>query len=233
MVDWRIVIKINVIAVNQNRDQHENTFIRYIEILKEHYKEDHDIKYFISEGHHFEFNKAKLLNKAIAEMRQDFDVLCVFDIDMIYSYQFFSAIEEALYEGCNYIVSYGQKLPKDQSDYIVENMQKCFRGEGSLFKGCSQITITKEVLQIFKDCFGEKFYDESYTGWGGEDSDISFKSKLLEEKILIKRKELFDMWFHLWHESREPENYREKDGNSTKFQDSKDVLREKVDKYVS
>ncbi|MBT6051233.1 MAG: hypothetical protein HOG49_30915 [Candidatus Scalindua sp.] len=233
MATRRVRIKINVIAVNQNRDDHEKTFIRYIEILIEHYKEDHDIKYLLVGGTDEEFNKAKLLNIAIADMRQDFDVLCVFDIDMIYSYQFFSTIEIAFHAGYDYIVSYGQKLPKEQSEYIVENMQKCFRGEGASFKGCSQITITKQTLEIFKDCFGEKFYDESYTGWGGEDSDISFKSKLLEKEILIKRKELYDMWFHLWHESRKPENYKDKDENSIRFQNSKKVLEEKVQKYVS
>jgi hypothetical protein len=175
------------------------------------------------------FNKSKLLNNSLKTMRQDFDVVCIFDIDMIYNYNFFNQIEKFVHEGFNYIVSYGRKLTKEETENIMVNKPNHFGTQEKKFKGCSQITMTKPVLNYFLECFGAPLYDEYFEGWGGEDSDLSFKSNLLD----LNKTTLDDVWFHLWHLENRPKNYRETDKNSIYFQNKKAGIRKAVDNYVS
>ncbi len=182
------------------------------------------------------FNKSKLLNHSLKIMRGDYDAVCVFDIDMIYCSDFFHRVETAMYRGCDYVVCYGQKLSEKRTWIIGEDLpsnEEIFRWEGEAFKGCSQIVFNQKILKLFRKCFG-CFYDERYEGWGGEDSDLSYKSRLLSEvRGVIKKRQLDKAWCHMFHPSARPEDYRNTDKNSNRFQRSQGESAEKIQRYCN
>ena len=228
MAGGRVVSKINVIMAKKGRDEHYKTSLYYLRLILY----GHNVKLYKTDCTEKIFNKSKALNKSLSEMREDYDFVCVFDVDMIYRYQFFNDIEGLINRGYDYIVSYGMKLSKEDTEDIFKRRHRYFAYNGEKFQGCSQITLTKKALGVFKTYFGDKLYDEEYKGWGGEDSDLSFKSKILSENNLIKKTSLAAVWFHLWHPESRPKDYREKDKNSIRFQSSKEKIIERVANHV-
>lgn len=150
------------------------------------------------------FNKSKLINYALARM-DDFDWFSLVDIDMIYSDSFLSSIHKKVTLNYEYIVSHGYKLGETISKYTTTNLPELeyvtSTAEKYEFKvGPSQITMTKRAYQRFLDVFGTPLYDEFYEGWGAEDSDISSKSILLCRRHMLLKDEIYNMWYHIYHE---------------------------------
>jgi len=152
------------------------------------------------------FNKSRLINYALSHMG-DCDWFSIIDVDMIYSDNFLDCINKKIELGCEYIVSHGYKLKKNISEYIISNKPSIeyFRGsaEKEEFRvGPSQITLTKTAYSKLLSVFGTPLYDEFYEGWGAEDSDISIKSMFLQNKHKLNKDQIYDIWYHLYHESR-------------------------------
>jgi hypothetical protein len=51
-------------------------------------------------------------------------------------------------------------------------------------------------MDVFKS---PRLMKDDYVGWGAEDSELSYKSRLLENAGLLIRVEVPDMWVHLCH----------------------------------
>jgi len=162
------------------------------------------------------FNKSKLLNYGLSKARYDFDHISVVDADMCYTTNFFGAVSASFDNGADYIVSHGYKLTEASSKHVyslpaigeIDNYEK------EEFKvGPSQISMNRKCLDALKTYFGDKLYDEAYSGWGGEDSDLSLKSKILDRLGKIKKISINSMWYHLYHQQRnitpeESEHYK-------------------------
>lgn len=181
------------------------------------------------------FNKSALLNKGIKQLGEikDDDCISIFDVDMIYHPNFVS-IMQTLLEKYDYIVSYGHKLTKRNTDYILYRCPE-FNEIESLnshpFKGCSQITFNKKVYDILMDCFGH-IYDETFCGWGGEDSDLSYKSRVLNDLGKIKKTHVYNMWYHM-HHPFDRERMDKSSFNYQYFQRKKKDIENAISKYYS
>lgn len=150
------------------------------------------------------FNKSKLINYALSKM-DDFDWFSLVDVDMIYAADFLSRIQKKITLNYEYIVSHGYKMGKTLSEYTAANLPPIeyitSASDITEFRvGPSQITMTKRTYQRFLDVFGSPLYDEFYEGWGAEDSDISVKSVLLRSRHMLLKDEVYNLWYHIFHE---------------------------------
>jgi hypothetical protein len=130
------------------------------------------------------FNKSILLNHGLNKMRSDYSFFSIVDVDMNYSNTFFDVVSSKAYEKA-YIVCQGRNQ------------------DSTVNRGPSQITLSKKLYQLFLQIYGENFYDESFVGYGAEDSEISFKSRDMKNSGLLDKIILPDMWIHVYHEKRE------------------------------
>lgn len=178
------------------------------------------------------FNKAYLLN--VGMKYADTDFVSVVDIDMVYSPLFF----EQMYRkrsGTPYIISIGHKLD-DHSSSIVMQTQPKFSEIFSLVpiqsfpEAPSQITLARNTVDKFAEIFESDFFCEDFEGWGGEDSDISFKATELAKFRLIDKYVIPDMWFHLWHENSRDETQFGR--NLSLFEDRKGKTKSLVNTYA-
>lgn len=242
---------INVIVAKKLREEHYDIFLYYlnnmsvkhdvhlyttsckdnIDYPQEYFQHLDNIKVTHTLLPSEDFNKSKLLNHSLEIMREidKSGFVCVFDIDMIYCSDFFKKIKDSFLKGNNYIVSYGQKFTEEQTENISKHLDKVeniFRVGGERFRGCSQISFTIDVFRLFKKYFGS-FYDEHYVGWGGEDSDLSFKSHGLNARGIIKKDIIRDVWAHMWHPDNKPKNHKDTE-NFKYFENNK----ERVNKII-
>lgn len=244
-------MKINIIVAKKYRDRQYQTFLYYLNQISK----DHDVSVYISScgddiaycnaylvefenmrtDHEYVnipvFNKSILLNHGLKRMRKNYDIVSIFDVDMIYHYDFFDIIEHCFSIGIDYTVTYGKQLSPAMSEkvYLFPEINEIFKYVGKEYLGCSQITMNKKVIFILENLFG-KVFDERYEGWGGEDSDISFKSKMLTKLNIIQKKELYNCWVHLWHESNKPVDHINSN-NYKIFHDSKIKIENKIKEY--
>ena len=64
----------------------------------------------------------------------------------------------------------------------------------------SQITLSKTLYhKILSILERETLYDNRFKQWGGEDSELSFFSRVCGQHNIFKKKYHFDMWHHLYH----------------------------------
>jgi hypothetical protein len=212
---------VNIVIAKRGRDNYLSLCLHYIRRAGEHQNLNIDI-YVVDDSivpcdktflkgttninvyyTHLEqtsnhFNKAKLLNYGLEIMNQDFRWLSIVDVDMIYSAHFFSVIN-SLTSLRSYIITTGNYLDKALTDYYMLTLDEPNTYEGIKCSGASQISISPEVYKLFKSIYGDKMYCEDFISWGGEDSDISFKSVDLQRYNLIDRRKIESMWLHLQH----------------------------------
>lgn len=242
-------MKINIIVAKSGREKQFPVFLRYLNTISK----EHDVKVYISYCDSYPihsrayqnieivcdhidlevFNKSKLLNNSLNIMRKDYDYVCVFDIDMIYNKEFFNNLGSCFDAEIDYVVSYGKKLCKMKSDSVYSSfftIDEISNLQGDEFKGCSQISINKKVIDIFTELFG-KVFNESYESWGGEDSDLSFKSRVLDKMGIIKKRVLYNCWTHLWHQSNKPINYVPNGKNYKLFHSSVTEIENRIKQY--
>jgi|PlaIllAssembly_1097288.scaffolds.fasta_scaffold153897_3 hypothetical protein len=169
------------------------------------------------------FNKAKLLNVGLRKMRPDFDWVSVVDIDMVYAPSFFDSVCIDR-PGCPYIISTGYKLD-DISTAVVMTTHTSFEEILPLVTGepftnaPSQITLARSTINLLSRIFdSDKIFCEEFEGWGGEDSEMSFKARELAKHQLITKYHIPNMWYHLWHEDSRDE---------TQFQKNLEIFEEK------
>lgn len=148
----------------------------------------------------FEYSKSSYNNYLLSYIK-DGNIVFM-DCDMIYPSLLFDLLETNL-KNYNYITMQGRKLSEESTKLIgcnllgIEELKKL---KSEVFNvSPSQLCITKEVYDIFLNFFKETFFNEFYKGWGCEDSEISFKGKFLFKKGIIKKGNILDMWFHLYH----------------------------------
>lgn len=150
------------------------------------------------------FNKSKLLNIGISKS-MDADWISIVDADMIYRPTFFDDIKNALKHN-DYIVCHGLKLSKGGSEiaYSRLNCDKLWAlpldpTQGS--KGPSQVSMRPLTIEKLIKIFGrETLYHEGFCGWGYEDSDLSHRSGLLQQRGIIRKTFIGNVWRHMWHE---------------------------------
>jgi len=243
---------INVIVAKSDREESYDIFLHYLNKISE----KHDVTLYVSSSkdtleykpEYFQFlenifvdhqqvplpthnfNKSILLNHGLNRMRSHFDIVCIMDIDMIYNEGFFDQVESSLRHGYNYIVSTGQNLDEDETFQVFEKIpEEINQSIGTKFTGCSQICMTEDVLDVLEDTFGF-LYDERYEGWGGEDSDLSYKSTILHRHMLLSKTEVRDVWNHLHHISRRPKDV-ENTTNYKRYLMNKLIIEKAVDVY--
>lgn len=146
-----------------------------------------------------DFNKSRLLNYGLRNMDNSFDWLSVVDLDMIYHKYFFNLIDLRMKER-SYIITTGRQL-----DIVMTEKYRNFLIEpnyeiGPIYQGNSQISMSNNVYSLFKKIYGDDLYCEDFCGWGGEDSDVSFKAADMSKEGLIERKKITEMWLHMAHE---------------------------------
>ncbi len=156
------------------------------------------------------FCKGYIFNSMMQIMRQDYDLLCIADSDIVYRSSFFDEIASILGDSEN------KDLCINTSGFYTDqniNYKKILHDNYSYEEilsdyphvkhpGCSQISITKSYHQFIKNKLGIKsIYDTNslgyyFMGWGREDT--------LVNKIIAKSKvkviNLDDAWVHVWHE---------------------------------
>jgi hypothetical protein len=166
---------------------------------------------FIRVCHTGYFNKSKLLNEALRVMDKDFDFVSIVDVDMIYNPDFFSKIIETVISNEIYMISVGYKLTKDSTKLLIHHSipwntmmpQDCIDKEEKAkgkFIYPSQVTMSKDLYTKLTYILGTgKLYDETFKGWGGEDSYLSFFSTECHNQGIIQKKYVENMWYHLWH----------------------------------
>jgi hypothetical protein len=148
------------------------------------------------------FRKGFLLNRGISRARTDYSWLAIVDVDMVYRSGCFGILEG--YMRCDhYTISTGQKLNETDSIWVLERLPE-FRDIGRCahedFSSCpSQVSMSRRVYALFVDVFKSPLFEGDYVGWGAEDSELSYKSRLLENAGLLTKVELSDAWFHLYH----------------------------------
>lgn len=172
------------------------------------------------------FNKALLLNYGLSVMKQDFWFVSIVDVDMIYSKDFFLRLESIMTKR-TYVFSTGVYLSKESTNEMIRSRPEVLSIEGQYPKlsGPSQVTMHNNVLKLFKYIYGDKLYCEDFIGWGGEDSDLSYKSRDMYRKGFIDRSELKYVWYHMYHD-----NARYNAGvNKCLYIDRKSVNREILD----
>jgi hypothetical protein len=148
------------------------------------------------------FNKAKLLNYGLETMNSGFDWLSIIDVDMIYHTRFFETIDTYMTNRA-YIICSGMYLdPKQTEEYKNLLIKQPYYSNGT-YPGASQISMSKQVYELFQKIYGEKLYCEDFIGWGGEDSDVSLRALDLKTLGLIDRIKIKDMWMHMNHDKRE------------------------------
>jgi hypothetical protein len=152
------------------------------------------------------FNKSKLLNKCIEDGNQlEYDWFSICDLDMIYPPNWFHLVEQEIKTGVDYLVCHGWKLGEETQESVSQS--KAFEELLLLSKvefpvGPSQVSMTSRCLRLLLNTFGSPLYDESFIGWGGEDSILSSMSRKLYSEGRIIKRELPGVWLHQYHEEK-------------------------------
>ena len=130
-----------------------------------------------------EFHKARAINIGIKNVKTKF--MCITDIDQIFDKNFFSVVESTLLENPKQLVmcktyflktipkiitscDVGKKFPVLLG--LAKNSGIKFHGDG-----CCNGILTKLAMKIGG-------YDETYIGYGGEDSDFALRANLCKFK---------------------------------------------------
>jgi len=162
---------------------------------------------FISTGL---FNKSKLLNACIeCGDKLDYEWFQICDLDMLYSPDYFDMVGSLIGNGADYIVCLGWKL-LEGSDYLVQkhlpfNVILETNLKSEFIDGPSQIAVTRKGHNIIKKYFPESLYNAEFLGWGGEDSVLSSKSRILEIRGKLNKVKLRKIWIHQWHVEKKGE----------------------------
>lgn len=148
------------------------------------------------------FNKSRLLNTGLFLMRDEYDWVSIIDVDMLYVPNFYNAVHLQLVnsiKGKAVCVCKGYSLDTSYSNNILGGKMELPDGSSILrYNGNSQISLTKSVVELIYQIYSD-MYCETFEGWGGEDSDMSFRLRDLAEAGLIHHHKLRDMWYHLCH----------------------------------
>lgn len=154
---------------------------------------------------HKMFNKALLLNCGLGIMEQDFRFVSVVDVDMIYSKDFFLRLESTVMKR-TYVFSTGVYLNEKDTEEFIHNRPDIVSIEGAYprISGPSQVTMHNNVYKTFQNIYGDKLYCEDFVGWGGEDSDLSYRAREMHKAGLINRVELNYAWYHMYHNNPRP-----------------------------
>jgi hypothetical protein len=240
---------INIIVAKRDREEDYDIFLHYLNKISV----GHDVTVYVTSSkdtlkyppEYFQFlenifvnhqhapapsfNKSILLNQGLARMRSHYDVVCIMDIDMVYNQGFFTKVESLIKRGHNYIVCSGQNLSEEQTFQVFEKIPEEVHDVGVQFTGCSQICLTEDALDTLEDLFGF-VYDDKFEGWGGEDSDLSYKSSVLHNHALLSKTVLKDVWNHLEHPSRKPVDVENTD-NYKRYIENKPIIEKQVTAY--
>lgn len=148
------------------------------------------------------FNKAILLNYGLNVMKRGFWFVSIIDVDMIYSQDFFVRLGSTMTKW-GYIFSTGVYLTKKETEEFICNRPETVSiiGEYPKISGPSQVTMHSNVYQLFNSIYGSKLYCEEFAGWGGEDSDLSYRAREMHKAGLIYRQELTYVWYHMYHDN--------------------------------
>jgi hypothetical protein len=214
--------QINVIIAESNREDNLISCLHYLNLANvgknysvdvyvvkngytpnQHVQDNINIHTIFHSMYSKEFNKSKLLNYGLFCMKKQFSWLSVVDVDMIYCSDFFSMIDMCMHSK-SYVISKGA-IP-----------------------GTSQISMSYEVYNLFKEIYGEKLYCEEFVGWGGEDSDVSFKAMDMRKSGLINIVKLPDLWYHTPHERTEDN----KENNLKLFESRRDYNIQLLKKWM-
>jgi hypothetical protein len=150
------------------------------------------------------FNKSRLLNTGFTLMRQNYDWVGIVDVDMIYQPHYFVKVGKVLSDNKRATcLSKGFSLDSLHSSFILNGRMVLPDPSLTLrYNGNSQIALTRYAVELIKDIYGGEIYCEDFKGWGGEDSDMSFRLKDLIATNLLTQQRVDCMWYHLWHEPR-------------------------------
>lgn len=244
---------INIVIAKRDREENYDIFLYYLNKISR----GHDVKVYVTSsrdtlkypGDYFKyleniyvnhictpaqgFNKSVLLNQGLTRMSRHRDVVCIMDIDMIYNPDFFAHLQHMIEDGCDYIVSAGQNLNQASTFEIFEkipNISWIKNMPGQNFTGCSQISMTEHTLDLLLNIFGT-IYDKRFMGWGGEDSDLSYKSTLMSIKGLIDKRKMIGAWNHLKHPSKKPAQV-ESTPNYKLYVRNKSIISKTVADYI-
>lgn len=246
-------MKINILITCYNRPKYLKECLRHIGIANR--DGNHDIKvYVVSNKIRLDFEprisiknikgpnqnifcKSEYLNIAISEMRDDFEYLFQIDCDLIIKPSLF---DDVIFHGNDWNVLGGEKLTPEstekifdqESNYITINMlpveiQTTFYNKQRAYVG--NIALTKQCYLFYLRLLGiPTLYDETFKGWGSEDSLLSITSTRMTISGLIEKDYHFDCWKHLFHE-REPEK---PDFDKVQYQKNTEYLNNKLIEYA-
>ena len=155
------------------------------------------------------FCRAKFLNVGLAAMSKDFNYVSIIDGDMIYRKDFFRLVQEI--DTDTYFISGGVKLEEEFTRRCLINSTDFYRlstndiDEKSITENKrmlypSQITLSKTLYhKILSILDRETLYDNRFIGWGGEDSEISFFSRVCHTEGVFYKRYSHNIWHHLFH----------------------------------
>jgi len=242
-------MKINVVIAKKEREAHLGACLYFLNEAAKHQGNDDIVVYVVDEYlcednitlpafnysnikvHRInvpscsdEFNKSRLLNTGFILMRQDYDWVAVVDVDMVYWTTFFAKMNALLTSEATTCVCKGYSLDSAISTCILNGKMALPDPELTLrYNGNSQIVLTRYVVELIRDIYGGEIYCDGFKGWGGEDSDMSFRLKDMIAANLITQKRVDAMWFHLWHAPRHDLSDRNK-----KLFDKRRVTNQKI-----
>lgn len=227
-------MKINIIIAKKDRESHLGACLHFLNESAKH--QVNDIKVYVVDEYTSEsntnlpapnyshisvhrvkvpstsdlFNKSCLLNIGLIVMRQQYDWVAIVDVDMVHRETFFTKINTLISDKYQTCVCKGFSLDSFHSSILLNGRMVLPDPELTLrYNGNSQIILTKYAVDLIQDIYGE-LYCEKFKGWGGEDSDMSFRLKDLSKVGLIAQQRVEGVWYHLWHEPRRDVNDRNK-----------------------
>jgi len=194
------------IVIYTYEDTDENIDLILAEVSKfKNFKVEYKVPYINAEIN--KFNKAKLLDMALREMRDDYDWWSLFDLDMIYMPDWLNSVAKSIKKNIP-VISLGNYLPKDMQEIVSDYKTGVVREYNKLptcmkSNGYSQKSIPKKFyLDLLKKLKIKSLYDtldKEFLGYGGEDVYALNVLSAYVRYIGISFVKLPGAWKHIWH----------------------------------
>lgn len=243
--------RVNIVIAKRGRERHLNACLHFLDkcntrflfdvsvyVVEDRFSEHVNpesyfsikVCYLFLEEQPLLFNKSKLLNYGFEHMRQDYDWVSVVDVDMIYDPRFLDKINSTLIDNtvcvCNgYDIDLGISMFILNGSYVIPDIASL-----SKYAGNSQMSMTRNTVLLIKEIYGE-LYCEKFEGWGGEDSDLSFRIYDMVKANLLRRVTFDGMWCHLWHvKERDSETYN---NNTQLFRERREYNQKILERWLN
>ena len=130
------------------------------------------------------FNKSRLLNYVIANMRQNYDWFSMVDVDMLYAELFLDKVSRSINDQTICVCNGHNIGPQVSHSILNEKLTIHQTNMLDVAEGNSQTSMTKTVLELIKTIYGE-VYCEEFAGWGGDAGSYAYPNHSLKSLLSV------------------------------------------------